>query len=85
MDVVLAGLNDTPSVCPLGFSWAYGEGTFDEEEYILLSLGLELGDARSYFAQPQEIPVRPLLALMRLPSSTGLDLRSHRLRQSMEY
>ena len=63
MDVVLAGLNDTPSGCQLGPSWAYSEGTLDEEEYILLSLGLELGDARSYFALPQEIPVRPLLAL----------------------
>ena len=26
-------------------------------------MGLEIGDARSYFALPQEIPVRPLLAL----------------------
>ena len=42
---------------------AYGEGTFDEEELISLALGLEIGDARSHFALPQEIPVRPLLAL----------------------
>ena len=63
MDVVLAGLNDTPSGCLLGLSWAYGKGIRGEEEYILLNLGLELGDARSYFALPQEIPVRPLLAL----------------------
>ena len=60
----LAGLNDTPSGRLLGLSLiTYGEGTLDEEELIFLGLGLEIGDARSYFALPQEIPVRPLLAL----------------------
>ena len=64
IDVVLAGLNDTPSGSLLGLSsMAYGEGTLDEEELILLGLGLEIGDGRSYFALPQEIPVRLLLVL----------------------
>ena len=38
MDVVLAGLNDTPSGRLLGlFLIAYGEGTLGEEEFILLA------------------------------------------------
>ena len=54
----------TPSGRLLGLSlMAYGEGTLDKEELISLGLDLEIGDARSYFALPQEIPVRPLLAL----------------------
>ena len=64
MDVVLAALNDTPSGRRPGLSlMAYGEGTFDEEELILLDLGLEIGDARCYFALPRSVPARPLLAL----------------------
>ena len=42
---------------------AYGEGTFDEEELILLGLGLEIGDARCYFALHRSVPARPLLGL----------------------
>ena len=64
MDLVLAALNDTPSGRRLGLSlMAYSEGTFDEEELILLGLGLEIGDARCYFALPRSVPARPLLAL----------------------
>ena len=54
MDVVLAALNGTLSGRRLGLSlMAYGEGTLDEEELILLGLGLKIGDARCYFALPQ--------------------------------
>ena len=64
MDVVLAGLKHTLSGRLLGLSlMACGDGILDKEECILLGLGLEIGDARSYFALPQEIPVRPLSAL----------------------
>ena len=64
IDVVLAGLNDTHSGGLLGLSlMAYVEGILEEEELVFLGLGLEIGVGRSYFSLPQEIPVRPLLAL----------------------
>ena len=64
MDMVLVALNDTPSGRRLGLSlMAYSEGALDEEELILLGLGLEIGGAYCYFALPQQIPARPLLAL----------------------
>ena len=48
MDVVLAGLNNTPSGLLLGLTlMAYSEGTHEEEELILLGWGLEIGNARS--------------------------------------
>ena len=54
MDVVLAALNDTPSGRRLRLSlMAYGQGTIDEEELILLGLGLEVGDDRCNLTLPQ--------------------------------
>ena len=86
MDVVLAGLNDTPSGSLLGlFLIACGEGTLGEEEFILLAWVLKSVLLEVSLRYLKKVQFDCCWPWMRLPSSAGLDLRSKRLRQALEH
>ena len=65
MDVRGVGADGNMTEIMLGlFVMEHDEGNLDDEDLLLLSVAVEVGDSRGFLTLPLEIPARPDLFLL---------------------